>query len=290
MQHDESAFTGQGGVRIYRQQWLPDDAPQAAVALVHGIGEHSGRYMRVVNQLVPRSYAIYALDHRGHGRSDGQRGYISDWSDFREDLRTLVTMVQQEIGGLPLFLFCHSMGGVIGLDYCLRYPEGLAGVVASAPAIGAVAVHPAMWFLARLLDRVWPTFSLSPQSGGMKWKVSRDPEVMEATRNDPLNHGKATPRLGVQINKTVDWIQAHAADWQLPLLVIHGTDDNIASPDGSRRFVEQIAYPDVQFNEYAGGYHELFNDIIRDQVLADVAEWLEKHRMSGPAINGRAED
>ena len=277
MQHHESTFTGSGGLRIYRQQWLPDEAARAAVIIVHGIGEHSGRYTNLVNQLIPQQYALYALDHRGYGRSEGQCGYIDDWSDFRDDLRTFVKLVQDEVGDLPLFMFCHSMGGVIGLDYCLRDPDGLTGIVASAPAIGKLTVHPLMWFLARILDRIWPTFSMSPTSG-VEWKISRDPDVLEAARKDPLNRNKATPRLGVQIRKTIDWIQTHAADWQLPLLVIHGTADNIASVDGSRRFVEHVTYPDVQFNEYDGGYHELFNDIIRDQVLTDVAEWLEKHR------------
>ncbi len=262
---------------MYRQQWLPDEAAQAAVIIVHGIGEHSGRYTNVVNHLIPLNYAIYALDHRGYGRSEGRRGYISDWSNFRDDLRTFVKLVQHEIGDMPLFVFCHSMGGVIGLDYGLRYPDDLTGMIASAPAIGKLTVHPVTWGLARLLDRIWPTFTMSPSSG-VTWKISRDEAVLEAARNDPLNHHKATPRLGVQMRKTIDWIQAHAADWQLPLLVIHGTADNIASVDGSRRFVEHVTYPDVQFNEYDGGYHELFNDIIREQVLTDVAEWLEKHQ------------
>jgi len=277
MQHDEGTFEGVGQVHLYRQHWLPQETPRAALVIIHGIGEHSGRYMHVVNYLGPRGYAIYAFDHRGHGRSEGQRGFINDWNEFREDLRTFVTLVQQKTSdNLPLFILCHSMGGVIGLDYCLHYPQGLTGVIASAPAIGDVAVHPVIWFLARLLDRVWPNFSMSPQSG-VKWKISRDAAVLEATRNDTLCHNKATPRLGVQIKNTVEWIQSHAPEWKLPLLVIHGTDDNIASPEGSRRFVQHITFPDVQFNEYEGGYHELFNDIIRDQVLADVAEWLQKH-------------
>lgn len=276
MQHQEGTFEGVGQVQLYRQQWFPEDKAQAVLIIVHGIGEHSGRYIHVVDYLVLRGYAIYAFDHRGHGRSEGQQGFINDWSEFREDLRTFVMLVQQEIGNIPLFILCHSMGGVIGLDYCLHYPEGITGVIASAPAIGKVAVHPVIWFLARILDRIWPNLSMSPQSG-VDWKISRDAAVLEATRNDPFTHNKATPRLGIQMQKTVEWIQTHAADWQLPLLVIHGTDDNIASPEGSRRFVRNITFPDVQFNEYEGGYHELFNDIIREQVLADVAGWLQKH-------------
>lgn len=277
MHHEEHTLTGVGGVRLYRQQWLPDEAPTAAVVIVHGIGEHSGRYMNLVNCLIPRGYALYALDHRGYGRSEGRCGYINDWSEFREDLRALVTLAQDEIDGLPLFMFCHSMGGVIGLDYALHYPQGLAGVVASAPAIGTLTVHPVMWWLARVLDRIWPTFSMSPTSG-VEWKISRDPEVLEAARTDPLNRNKATPRLGVQLRQTIDWIHAHAAEWQLPLLVIHGTADNIASIDGSRRFVEHVTYPDARLQAYDGGYHELFNDIIRDEVLTDVAAWLDEHR------------
>jgi alpha-beta hydrolase superfamily lysophospholipase len=276
MQHHEGTFEGVGHLTLYRQQWVPDEQAHAALVIVHGIGEHSSRYMHVVNYLVPRHYAIYAFDHRGHGRSEGQRGFIHDWSEFREDLHTFLALVRHDIGEHPLFMLCHSMGGVIGLDYCLHYPQDIRGVIASAPAIGDVAVHPILWFVARILDRIWPNFSMSPQTGS-DWQISRDPVVVEATKNDPLMHAKATPRLGVQLKNTVDWIHAHASEWSLPLLVIHGTGDTLVSPDGSRRFVHDITFANVELREYEDGYHELLNDIIRDQVLADVEHWLGRH-------------
>jgi alpha-beta hydrolase superfamily lysophospholipase len=282
MEHSESTFTGAGQLALYWQRWLPAEPPHAVIVIIHGIGEHSGRYRQIVNYFVPRGYAIFTFDLRGHGRSPGQRGYIKHWDDFRTDVTAFLAIVRQHCPSLPLILFGHSMGGVIALDYSLRFPQVLHGVIASSPAIGDVTVAPVLWFVAKILDRVWPTFSLSTQTGGVEWKVTRDLEVLRVDANDPYIHSKATPRLAMQIKHTVTWIQTHAREWTLPLLVVHGTGDNIASPNGSRQFVKQIIAPDVTYREYDGGYHELFNDIIREQVLTDTEAWLARHISPGP--------
>ncbi len=175
----------------------------------------------------------------------------------------------------PLFILGHSLGGVVALDYCTRYPEGLQGVIASSPAIGKTGVPAILWVLARILNRIWPRFSLDIRLDTSNF--SRDPAVLEALKNDPLFHTRGTARLGMEVRHIVEWIHANSGNLRLPLLIVHGTDDEIASPDGSREYFQNVTFDDKELREYEGGYHELFNDIIKEQVLADTEQWLKRH-------------
>lgn len=275
MTYSTGHFRGSGGLELFRQSWMPDGPARAALIVVHGIGEHSGRYMNLVDHLVPLGYSLHSFDLRGHGRSPGQRGHINSWSEFRDDLAAFFETVAPESSGLPRFLLGHSMGGVIVLDYCLRKQPQLEGLICSAPAIGDIGVPAALWFLAKILDRLWPRFSLGTQLQ-LKY-ISRDPDLLRETLNDPLCSRKASARFGMQIKQTVEWIQAHADDICLPLFMVHGTADRIADPEGSRKFIRNISYPDAELREYDGGYHELHNDIIKEQLLTNLEQWLEKH-------------
>ncbi len=231
--------------------------------------------MNLVTSLVPCGYSLHSFDLRGHGRSPGQRGHIDSWDEFRDDLMAFFDAVVPEGSGLPRFLLGHSMGGVIVLDYCLRKQPQLEGLICLAPAIGDLGVPAALWFIARSLERFWPRFSLGTQLQ-LKY-ISRDPDVLRNALNDPLCSRKASARLGMQFKQTIEWIQAHAGDISLPLLIVHGTADRIANPEGSRRFIRNVNFPDAELKEYEGGYHELHNDIIKEQVLADLEQWLARH-------------
>ncbi|MCS7177678.1 MAG: alpha/beta hydrolase [Anaerolineae bacterium] len=275
MRHSEGTFAGFGGLPLYYQSWRPEGEPRAIVILVHGFGEHSGRYMNVVSHLVPRGHAIYALDHRGHGRSPGPRGYIHDWEEFREDIRAFVRMVAEQEPGRPLFLMGHSMGGLIVLEYALRYPEGLSGVIASGPVLAQVGLSPVLMVLARVLSRLWPRFAMN--TGLDATSISRDPEVVATYRADPLVHSTGTARLGTEMTRAIRWTHEHAREWRLPLLILHGGADRLVPPEGSRRFFEHVPIADKERIEYEGGYHEPHNDTHRAQVLADLERWLERH-------------
>ncbi len=272
MQHRESTFKGSGGLDLFYQSWLPDRPARAVVVIVHGHGEHSGRYANVVAQLVPQGFAIYALDHRGHGRSPGQRGYANSMAEFRGDVGALVQLAAAAHPGLPLFIFGHSLGGLIGLDYILHHPEGLRGAVISAPAVGQVGVAPILLAVGRVLSRVWPTFSMS--AGLDVNAISRDPQAVAAYQNDPLVHGLGTARLATAVMDTAVWCQANAHTLQLPLLMIHGAADTITSPADSRRFFDNAASPDKTYIAYDGGYHESHNDLHHAQMVADLSAWL----------------
>ena len=276
MTYSRGTFEGASNVELFYQSWLPEQIARAVIVILHGgNGDHSDRYKNVVDYFVARNYAIYTFDQRGNGQSPGIRGHINHWDEFREDLARFLELVHREQPNLPIFLFSHSLGGVIVLDFSIRKPPGIKGIICSAPAIGHINVAPILWTIARILDRIWPTLSIA--TGLDLSKISRDVDVVQTTKDDPLVHGKATPRLAMQLNETVDWVHTHANKLAIPLLVLHGTEDELASIEGSRRFFHNVQYEDSEMKEYDGGYHELFNDTIKDEVFIDIEQWLARH-------------
>jgi alpha-beta hydrolase superfamily lysophospholipase len=272
----EGRFAAHGGPELYYQSWTPQEAPtRGVVVIVHGVGEHSSAYRNVVERLAPAGFTLYGFDLRGHGRSPGQRAFINSWDDYRQDLRAFMRFVQAQQPSQPLFLLGHSMGGIIVLDYTLRYPEDLRGVIAIAPAIGQIGISPVLMTIARFLSRVRPTFSM--KSGLDAAAISRDPQVVAAYKADPLVHDVGTARLAAEVERTVAWIQAHAADLRVPLLIQHGQADRIAQPDGSRRFIDNVTEPDKELHEYPGAFHQVHNDLGHEAAIADLLAWLERH-------------
>ena len=280
MEHTEGSFQGSGGLDLHRQSWRPSGETRAALAIVHGMGEHSGRYGNVVDALVPKGYAIHGFDLRGCGRSPGQRGHIDAWSQFRDDVRAFLCLVGEAEPGLPLFLMGHSMGGLIVLDYVLRYSHGLAGTIASAPGLEPRGVaKPWMVGLAKVLTRVWPSFALDVELEAAA--ISRDPAVVEAYANDPLCHAKGSVRWGTESLAAIRWIKAHPGDLEIPILMLHGTADRLVSPAGTRDFFDAVSIPEKELRLYEDGYHEPHNDVDHEQVLADVRAWLERLQPAG---------
>lgn len=281
MEHHEGSFTGYANAggrapQLFCQSRRPAGEPRAVVAIVHGFAEHSGRYGFLVDHLVTRGHAVYGFDLRGFGRSPGRRGHIYDWAEYRGDVSAFVADLRSREPGRRVFLLGHSLGGLIVLDYGLRRPDGLAGAIVSAPGLRPVgAAKPHLVAVARILSRIWPTFSLD--IGLDATAISRDPEVVEAYLDDPLRNPHGTVRWGTESLAVIRRIKAHAADWTLPLLMVHGEDDRLAAASGTRAFFEQVPIADKELHVYAGGYHEPHNDVDREQVLGDVADWLERH-------------
>lgn len=275
MKHSEGSFRGASELELYYQCWRPAEHPRAVIAIVPGLGDHSGRYTNVCGYFLPRGYAIYAFDTRGNGRSPGQRGYVSEWGEFREDLGSFLAFIHDREPRAPLFLLGESLGAVMALEYCLRRPQALSGVICAAPPLGEVGISPFLWMLAHLLNRVWPRFSVT--TGLDNSNLSRDPERGEEFERDPLTHNRGTARLAIELRRAVEWIHAHAADLGVPLLILHGTADRIASSQGSRDFIGKVRFVDSELREYEGGYHEPYADINKDEVLAYTEQWLERH-------------
>lgn len=288
--HRTGTFQGARNLRLYYQSWYPAGPPQAQIVIVHGLGSHSDWFKNVAQFLTDCQYAVYSFDLRGHGRSPGQRGYISTWSEFREDLAAFVRLVKTQNPQLPYFLLGHSMGAIVVLDYVLRLADpvahGLRGVIIIAPALGQVAIAPVKLAIARLLSRWWPDFTL--EAGFDAAASSRDPAVLAAYEQDPLRHQRGSARLAMEFFTAVAWVQAHAEDLRVPLLMLHGDADRIAFPEGGRRFFERVT-SEKERREYPGAYHELHLDVNCLEVLADIAAWLQQH-LQTPAANSGLEN
>jgi alpha-beta hydrolase superfamily lysophospholipase len=273
MTHTEDTFEGLGGLRMFAQCWRPEGPPRAVLAIVHGFGEHSDRYQNLVKHLVSRGYAVHGFDLRGHGRSPGQRGHVDSWADYREDLRAFLAHVAKREPGQPVFLLAHSLGTIIALDYVLRNPGGLNGVILSGIAVDPVgAATPLLVATARLLSRLWPRFPMNLKLD--KTALSRIPEVVSAYIADPLVHGKASARFGAETLDAIEWVKAHATELQLPLLAVHGEMDRINSAAGARRIFEAARHPQKQLFLLPGGHHEPHNDREQEQVFQVIEEYL----------------
>ena len=270
---ESGQYTGAGGLRLFRQAWRPAGVPRAVVANIHGLGDHSGLYPALVDHLVARGIAVHAPDLRGNGRSAGQRGYISRWEEFREDLGRFLDLVRAEEPGRPLFLLGNSLGGLIVLDFALHRPEGLRGVIAAASPLGSLGVPVALLLLGRIMSRVWPRFSL--RTGMDLSGLARDPTVAEAVLADPLFHRYGTARLSTEVAAAIARVQAGAPRFPLPVLLLHGGADRMVPPEGSRRFAAAVGHPDRQLIEYPDAYHVLFADTGRERVLGDLGRWID---------------
>lgn len=275
-EQSEGTFRGAKGAELFYRVWRPEGKARGVVAVVHGVLEHSGRYGNLAWALTQHGYIMYAFDHRGHGRSSGRRAYVDSFADFRQDVARFLALVRKEEPNLPLFLLGHSMGGLIVLNYILHHPEPLAGVVASAPAV-APSIPSVLAAVGPALSRVAPTLAL-PAKKGAAGTIARDPEVVRAYMDDPLVPNNLTIRLITEMQAASRWTAAHASRWpHLPLLILHGSADKLVPPAGSRAFYEAVHEPDKARHEYPGSYHEVFNDLDKVAVLADLVSWLDEH-------------
>jgi len=274
MQHVESSFTGVGDVELYAQSWLPDATPRAVITLVHGVGEHSGRYLNVIEPLVEAGYAVYSFDQRGHGASAGRRVHVGRWTEYRDDLETFLGIVSAKEPGRPVILYGHSMGSLVVLDYLLQKPTGLAGAIISGAALQPAGVgSPVMIAMARVLTHVTPTLAIN--LGIEAASLTRDPDALAAYDADPLVTGKATVRWGTESLDTVERIKAGMAEIELPILVVHGDDDHLNLVAGARALYEAVRSADKTMRVYPGVLHEPHNDLGHEQLAADVTAWLD---------------
>jgi alpha-beta hydrolase superfamily lysophospholipase len=271
----EGTVVGSRGLLLFHRTWRPAAPPRAVLLNLHGLGDHSGLYGALGDRMVASGFAVHALDLRGNGRSPGKRGHVDAWSDYREDLRRFVELVRREEPGRPLFLLGNSLGGLIAIDYALHHPEGLRGVIAAAPPLGRLSVPSVLLALGRVVSRIWPTFSL--ETGMDLSGLARDPAVVAELLADPLFHRVGSARLSTEVQAAIARVQSRAAEFPLPLLVLHGSKDRMVPPDGSRLFVARVVHPDKRLIEYPEGYHVLFADSDREQVLADLVHWIEQH-------------
>ena len=276
MEHKTGYFNGRQDFQIYYQGWLPQGDPLAVLLVVHGLAEHGGRYTNVVEHFVPRGYAVYAPDHRGHGHSQGQRVCVECFTHYVDDLKTFFDLVRGWHPRAEIFLVGHSMGGTISLAYALRHQDELAGLILSGASIKINQAIPAALIpLGKLLSAILPRLGLTTIDCAA---ISRDPEAVTAYDNDPLVYrGKVTARLGVELIETGHSLPGQASQLHLPTLIMHGGADQLVDPQGSRWLYEALGAADKTLQVYEGFYHEIFNEPEHERVLNDVEAWLSAH-------------
>ena len=265
-----------GSSRLYRRSWLPEEPARAVILLVHGLGEHSGRYQHLARHCNALGFAVHAIDHYGHGKSDGHPGYVERFSVYLDGATALLDRVKKEHGDAPVFLLGHSMGGLIAATLLLEQQAAFRACVLSGPAFRSDEEPPRfVMALVRLLAAVVPTV---PILGLDPAGVSRDPEVVRDYVADPLvHHGKLTARLIAEMSRAMRNALAQAHRIRLPLLVLHGDADVLTAPAGSQELLDAVSSDDKTLKLYPGLYHEIFNEPEKDAVLADMTAWLEAH-------------
>lgn len=263
------------GLKLPTRAWLPDDdAPRAAIVLVHGLGEHVGRYDALATRMVRAGYAVHGYDQRGHGYAQGARAQVRRFEDLIADLAQFVATVRAWHPDEPLVLFGHSMGGVVVLRALQTEAVRADLLVLSSPALRDGTDVPA-WVRA-MVARLAEPFPSLPTVRIDAAALSRDPAEVAAYRQDPaVFHGAVKARLATQMAKHGALAIAEAARLRAPLLIVHGKEDRLARPGTSGELQRALQGHDATLELYDEGPHELFHDPLRDRVTADVLAWLD---------------
>ncbi len=271
------SFFGVDQCRIFYQSWKAH-SPRGVVAIAHGLGEHSGRYSNLVDSMAGDRVSIYSMDHRGHGRSEGQRGHVNRFSEYVEDLNTMIQLIRTENPEAPLIVFGHSMGGVIAYQYTLNYPREVNGLIlSSAGLMPSLDQSPVKLGLVRILSRLVPSTSVA--TGLDSKHLSHDQTVVSDYINDPLVHDKVSCRWFMEFVQAGKESLSRAEELKLPLLIIHGSDDQIVNVQGSREVMAKASSQDKGIHIYEGLYHETLNEVSpdKDMVLDNLRGWILGH-------------
>jgi alpha-beta hydrolase superfamily lysophospholipase len=273
MKHTEWKSQSADGVGLYRHSWAPEGEARAVITLVHGFGEHSSRYAHVAAALAAEGYALVTGDHRGHGQSHGPRGHTPTYDHLMDDIGALLDEAAQRFPARPRFIYGHSMGGNLALNYVLRRRPKLDGAVVTAPWL-RLAFEPPRWKVAigRAMNNIYPT--LLQDTGLDLDALSRDATVGQAYGADPLVHSKMSARMFSSLYAAGLWALDHASEFPLPLLLMHGGADRITSAQASREFAAKA--PDCTFKIWDGWYHEIHNEPEQQQIFAAITGWLNQ--------------
>lgn len=269
----ESGWQNSEGIRFFVRGWEPDKRLKAVVVLVHGHGEHTGRYAHVGQAFAASGYALVGFDLRGHGRSGGPRGHTPDYERLLDDLTDFLTQMKVRYPKKPVFLYGHSLGGNLVLNFVLRRKPKVQGVIATAAWLQTTFKLPAARLaVARALNRILPSFT---EATGLETAaLSHDVRVVEAYVHDPLVHSRISVRLFSGISESGVWAAEHAANFPIPLLLMHGTADRIISPGAARAFAER-AGKKVTWRGWEGWYHEIHNEPQGTRVLKVMTGWMD---------------
>nr|BFF36432.1 alpha/beta hydrolase [Tenacibaculum mesophilum] len=255
---------------FFGQYWQPETV-KAIVVIIHGMGEHSERYKHVAKKLTDNNFGVVTFDHFGHGKTTGKRGHNPGYNYVLKSVTKLIEKTKEVFGDKPTFLYGHSMGGNTVINYTLREKHHLKGVIATSPFL-RLAFQPPTWKLSlgKIMQKIAPSITLGNELDAND--ISRDPVEVEKYSNDPLVHDKVSPNFSLSFIDAGEWAIENASSLKTPMLLLHGTGDKIIDYKGTEAFANNT--PKASIKLYEGGYHELQNDLCKEEMLQDVVNWL----------------
>ncbi len=269
---NESSFTGIGGLNIATRSWKPEGKPRAVVILIHGFNAHSGYMVWPAEHFVARGFAAYALDLRGRGKSEGERFYVEEFSDYLGDVDLMVDVARSENPGLPIYVLGHSAGGVIATSYVFEHQDEIAGLICHSFAFD-VGIPNVAALLIKGISHITPHFHLFTLKNE---DFSRDPAAVAEMNSDPLIADESQPaETGAELIKAAERLRENFPKFNVPVLIIHGTADKATRPEGSQLFFDTAGSQDKTLKLYEGHYHDLLNDFGKEEVMADIIHWVD---------------
>ncbi len=270
---EKSIFSWQtkDNLKIHAVHWKAPN-PKAVVCLVHGQGEHCERYDHLADFFCKNDYSIMSYDHRGHGKSEGKRGHTPNYDAYLDGVDDLITKARIEYPDLPIFLYGHSMGGNIALNYLIKRKPDVKGIITTGPWI-KLAFEPSKFLvtLGKFMRNITP--SLSQPTGLDAKHIARNEATVEAYVKDPLVHGKVTSAAGIDLMKAADFLDNYSGELSCPALLMHGEDDQITSAKATEAFAERVS-GDITLEIWKGLYHEIHNELVQDEVFQTEIDWL----------------
>lgn len=273
----ESEFQAQDGQVLYVRGWEPDGKPKGVVLLVHGLGDHSGRFAHVGAAFTRAGYALIGFDLRGHGRTAGPRGYAPSFKAIIQDIGSFFDFARARYSAaVPYFQYGHSLGGLLTVAYHLYAKPDVAGVMVSAPAFASPLVEQkGKVMMVKVLSSLLPKMIID--TGLDANTISRDPKVVQAYTADPLVHEKTSLSFGKAGLDAIDFAFKRAGEFQAPFLIMHGTSDRLTYPRGSQDFIRRVSSKDATFKPWEGLYHEIHNEPEQAQVIQTMIDWMDAH-------------
>lgn len=266
------------GTRMYACEWNANhraDA-KAVIGIVHGMGEHTGRYSHVAEKLNAAGYTVMGFDQRGHGRTNGKRGHVHTYEALLEGIDMMIAEAYRKYPDVPFFLYGHSMGGNVTLNYLLKRQPSIAGAIVTGPWLKLAFKPPSLQAtIGKVIEKIYPKYTNNRPI--VAESLTTDPEMIEKYISDPLGHGQITARFFFSVQRAGKWALEHAEDLTVPLLLMHGGDDKVTSFQASRQFVRSAGPgKSIHWQEWPGLKHELHNESRREEVFTVILEWLEK--------------
>ena len=275
-QHLETKHTTHDGEELYLQAWIPDEF-KAAVLIVHGLAEHSSRYVHVAEDFNQNGYAVYTFDGRGHGKSakGAPDAFYPSIDDYTKDVDSLFAKVKEHAAGKPCFIYGHSMGGLITSYYEITHQPETAGIIVTGPAVAVGDdISPFLIRISKLMSNIAPRLATTVLDGNL---ISRDSKEVEKYDKDPLNYrGGIRARVGAEMLKAIQVVEGGRAKFKSPVLIMHGTADGITAPRGSQALYDGASSADKTLRMWEGLYHEIHNEPEKEEVLAEVVAWMDE--------------